>query len=58
MTRADYLVTIRNMGLSAKRVEGEYRINYIDGKEATAYYTDNAEDAIGTATLMKGNQSC
>lgn len=28
---------------------GEYRMNYKDGTEATAYYTDDLWDAIGTA---------
>jgi hypothetical protein len=29
---------------------GGYRVNFRDGNEATAYYTDNLEDAVDTAT--------
>jgi len=28
---------------------GEYRVNFRDGNETTAYYTDNLEDAVNTA---------
>ena len=30
----------------------EFRVNYRGGKEATAYYTDDLKDALGTAILM------
>lgn len=28
--------------------EGEFRVNFRGGKEATAYYTNDLDDAIGT----------
>ncbi len=30
----------------------EYRVNFIAGREATAYYTSDVDDAIGSAKLM------
>lgn len=30
----------------------EYRVNFIKGKEATAYYTTDIEDAIDTGLTM------
>lgn len=35
-----------------KTSEGEFRVNYRQGRESTAYYTDNAQDAINTAIRM------
>jgi hypothetical protein len=31
---------------------GNYRVNFRDGNEATAYYTDNLENAVKTAVGM------
>jgi hypothetical protein len=31
---------------------GAYRVNFRDGNETTAYYTDNLEDAVKTAVEM------
>jgi hypothetical protein len=31
---------------------GDYRVNFRDGNENTAYYTDNLEDAVNTAIEM------
>jgi hypothetical protein len=31
---------------------GAYRVNFRDGNETTAYYTDNLEDAVTTAVEM------
>jgi hypothetical protein len=31
---------------------GDYRVNFRDGSETTAYYTDNLEDAVNTAVEM------
>lgn len=30
----------------------EYRVNFRGGSEATAYYTNDADDALGTARAM------
>lgn len=43
---------IRDMGMSAKYSDGEYRVNYPKGAESTAYYTSEASDAVGTARVM------
>jgi hypothetical protein len=40
---------------------GDYRVNLREGNEATAYYTDNLEDAVKTAVEMarkRGGASC
>ncbi len=34
--------------------DGEYRVTGPDGTEAQAYYTDDREDAIGTAKAVFG----
>ena len=31
---------------------GEYRVNFSGGREATAYYTDDLGDAVGTMLAM------
>ena len=52
-------VLLKGLGLSLtkKLSVGEYRVNYIHGKEATACYTDDLQDAIDTGLLMwKENQ--
>lgn len=43
------------IGMMIRRTgEGkELRVNFIGGGENTAYYTDNIEDALGTARAMK-----
>lgn len=44
---------IREMGLTCGRTyHGEFRVNIKGGSEATAYYTKDAEDAVGTAKWM------
>ena len=43
----------RHLGLTLRKVRpGEYRVNFRDGNETTAYYTDNLEDAVNTAVEM------
>ena len=43
----------RHLGLTLRMVRsGEYRVNFRDGDEPTAYYTDNLEDAVNTAVEM------
>ena len=40
-------------GLTLRKVRsGDYRVNFRDGNETTAYYTDNLEDAVNTAVEM------
>jgi hypothetical protein len=43
----------RHLGLTLRMLRsGEYRVNFRDGNETTAYYTDNLEDAVNTAVEM------
>ena len=43
----------RHLGLTLRMVRsGDYRVNFRDGNETTAYYTDNLEDAVNTAVEM------
>jgi hypothetical protein len=44
---------LRAISGSLRKVRsGEYRVNFRDGNEATACYTDNLEDAVKTAVEM------
>jgi hypothetical protein len=48
----------RHLGITLRKVRsGDYRVNFREGNETTAYYTDNLEDAINAAVEMarKGN---
>jgi len=43
----------RHLGFTLRKVRsGDYRVNFRDGNETTAYYTDNLEDAVKTAIKM------
>jgi hypothetical protein len=43
----------RHLKLTLRQVRsGEYRVNFRDGNETTAYYTSDLEDAINTAVEM------
>jgi hypothetical protein len=43
----------RHLGLTLRlQRSGNYRVNFRDGNESTAYYTDDLEDAINTAVGM------
>ena len=43
----------RRLGFTLREVRsGDYRVNFRDGNETTAYYTDNLEDAVNTAVAM------
>lgn len=45
--------SVRAMGLTVRKREGEFRVNYANGREETAYYTNDAEDAVNTARAMR-----
>lgn len=52
-TQKETMQAIRELGLSCTINDGEFRVAYrIPHNEASAYYTDDAEDAIGTAKAM------
>ena len=43
----------RHLGLTLRLVRsGAYRVNFRDGNETTACYTDNLDDAVNTAVEM------
>jgi hypothetical protein len=43
------------VGMSVRKTpDGEFRVNFPNGAESTAYYTADAQDAINTARAMKG----
>ena len=54
MTIQQTLKAIRDTGCTAKWNADlkEYRVNLKGGSEATAYYTEDAEDAVNTARAM------
>jgi hypothetical protein len=53
MTLQEAKSIARHLGLTLREVcSGDYRVNFRDGNETTAYYTDNLEDAVNTATEM------
>lgn len=41
-----------SINLIITKTDGEYRVPGPDGREETAYYTDDRKDAIGTAVVM------
>lgn len=53
-TQKQALTAIRRLGASVRYFSEwrEYRVNIPGGNEATAYYTDDLDDAIGTAKQM------
>jgi translation initiation factor 2 alpha subunit (eIF-2alpha) len=43
----------RHLGLTLRTVRSDnYRVNFRDGNETTAYYTNDLEDAVNTAVEM------
>lgn len=44
---------IRALGMSVRYSDGEYRVNYPNGTEGSAYYTPDGHDAYLTALQMK-----
>jgi hypothetical protein len=53
MTLQEAKSIARHLGLTLRKVRSsEYRVNFRDGNETTAYYTDNLEDAVHTAIEM------
>lgn len=40
------------LGMSLRKRDNEFRVNFRDGAEATAYYTDDLDDALSTGRAM------
>jgi hypothetical protein len=50
MTLQEAKSIARHLGFTLRQVRsGDYRVNFREGNEATAYYTDDLEDAVNTA---------
>ena len=53
MTLQEAKSIARHLGLTLRKVRsGDYRVNFRDGNETTAYYTDSLEDAVSAAVEM------
>jgi hypothetical protein len=53
MTLQEAKSIARHLGLTLRKVRsGDYRVNFRDGNETTAYYRDNLEDALNTAVAV------
>ena len=49
------LIELKARGVIVRRTPwGEYRVNFKGGREATAYYTTDIDDAKDTAVAMMG----
>jgi hypothetical protein len=62
MTLQEAKSIARHLGLTLRKVRSsDYRVNFRDGNQMTAYYTDSLEDAVNTAVEMarkRGGVSC
>jgi hypothetical protein len=53
MTLQEAKSIARHLGLTLRQLRsGNYRVNFRDGNESAAYYTDKFEDAVNTAIEM------
>ena len=53
MTHQEAKLIARHLGLTLRKARsGQYRVNFPDADDGTAYYTDNLEDAINAAVEM------
>jgi hypothetical protein len=53
MTLQEAKSIARHLGLTLRLLRsGKYGMNFRDGNETTAYYTDDLEDAVSTAVEM------
>ena len=52
MTIKQAKAAARELGCSLRCIDGEFRVNYRFGSEATAYYTADLEDALDMARAI------
>jgi hypothetical protein len=52
LTLAEARAELRAIGVTLKKSDGEYRVNFEGGPEKTAYYTDDINDAVKTGKAM------
>ena len=62
MTLQEAKSIARHLRLTLRKVRsGDYRVNFRDGNETSAYYTDDLEDAVSAAVEMarkRGQSPC
>jgi hypothetical protein len=59
MTLQEAKSIARHLGLTLRKVRSsDYRVNFRDGDETMAHYTDNLEDAVNTAVEMARKRDC
>ena len=57
MTLQEAKSIARHLGLTLRTVRsGDYRVNFRDGNETAACYTDDLEDAVSAAVEMARNR--
>jgi hypothetical protein len=49
---------LAEFGMVIKKADDEYRVNFKNGSEDTAYYTDNIADAVMTGYAMSKKERC
>lgn len=52
LTFSEVKQKLRTLGITLKKVDGEYIVNFLCGTPATAYYTTDFQDAIKTGVHM------
>jgi hypothetical protein len=57
MTHHEAKSIARDLGLTLRKVRSGNYVNFRDGNETTAYYSDNLEDAVNTAVEMARNRA-
>jgi hypothetical protein len=58
MTLQEAKSIARHLGLTLRKVRsGDYRVNFRDGSETAAYYTDDLEDAVNVGIEMVRKQA-
>ena len=49
---------LKQLGITLRKTEdGQYRVNYANGTEETAYYADDITDAVTTGKAMSAEHS-
>lgn len=58
LTQSAVRIELRKVGVVLNRTEwSEYRVNFLGGREATAYYTNDLEDARYTGLAMAARKT-
>lgn len=46
---------LSSLNITLRKINGEFRVNYKGGRESSAYYTDDLQDAFDTGKAMHYN---